>query len=167
MKKASLVVATLLLIGGRAHAQNYWVIPVVPKHVFIDRGGSFRNGDWFAIEPSALFLYNPIRQPVVMVTRAVLGVGGSGGSVGLAMNLMPECPDADLCWQGDDFFAGPFLSLEGRVERMYGPTRWRPATYAGPQLTFSIYVLKASVGWMADVNQRANHHVQVGFGAGF
>jgi hypothetical protein len=65
--------ATVVLISGRAHAQNYPVIAVVPKHVFVVRGASFRNGDLFAIEPSGLFLFGPIDRPFAMVARAVLG----------------------------------------------------------------------------------------------
>src|SRR5882724_3039321 len=159
--------ATLVLISGRAHAQNYPVVTVVPQHVFLVRGASFRNGDLFAIEPSGLFLFGPIGPPVAMVARAMLGLGGSGAGIGLAMNLISECPGAELCWQGTDFFMGPFVSLEAHVERMYGLTYWRSATYVGPQLSLSIFVLKTSLGWMGDVNNRTDRHVQIGFGFGF
>ena len=159
--------ATLMLIGGRAQAQNYPVLTLLPEHVFLVRGGSFRTGDVLAVEPSALFLFGPIRPPLAGVARAMVGLGGAGGGIGLAMNLISPCPHGDLCWQGDDFFLGPFVSLEAHVERMYWLTSWRNATYAGPQLSLSLFVVKASVGWMADVSQSTNHHVQFGFGAGF
>ncbi len=68
----------------------------------------------------------------------------------------------------DDFFVGSFISLEAHVERTYVEAiGWRHATYAGPQLSLSLFVLKVSVGWMVDVTDRANTHVQVGVGAGF
>jgi hypothetical protein len=159
--------AAVVLISGRAHAQNYPVITVVPEHVFVVRGGSFRNGDLFAIEPSGLFLFGPIDRPFAMVARAVLGLGGSGGGIGLAMNLIPPRQGEELSWQGDDFFMGPFVSLEARAERMYGLTSWRSATYVGPQLSLSIFVLKASLGWMVDVSHQTDHHVQFGLGFGF
>ena len=65
------------------------------------------------------------------------------------------------------FLHGPFISLEARVERMYGPTSWRSATYFGPQLSLSIFVLKASLGLMVDLDDQTNRHLQVGVGFGF
>jgi hypothetical protein len=62
---------------------------------------------------------------------------------------------------------GPFVSLEAHIERMYGPTSWRSATYAGPQLSLSLFVLKASLGWMVDLSDRTDHHVQIALGGGF
>jgi hypothetical protein len=59
------------------------------------------------------------------------------------------------------------VSLEARIERMYGLSSWRSATYLGPHLSLSVLVLKASVGWMIDVNDRSNHHIQLAFGGGF
>jgi len=159
--------ATLVLTSGKARAQNNPVVIVVPEHVFLVRGASFRNGDLIAIEPSGLFSFGPIGPPVVMVARAVLGLGGSGGGIGLAINPIPQCPGTEMCWKGEDFFTGPFISLEGRIERMYGLTSWRSATYVGPQLSLSIFVLKASLGWMIEVDDREDQHLQIGFGAGF
>ncbi len=167
--------ATFLLVGGSAHAQNSPpALTLVPDHVFLVRGASFREGDLFAMEPSGLFVFGPIRRPVVGVARAVVGAGGSGVGIGLAVNAFPRCWDDDSCLQGIDFFVGPFVSLEARVERMYGHfwrtsgvPKWRDATYAGPQLSFSVFVLKASVGWMVDVTDQTNHHAQLGLGFGF
>ncbi len=50
---------------------------------------------------------------------------------------------------------------------MYGWTHWHDATYVGPQVSVSGYVLKASIGWMAAVNDRKDNHIQVGVGFGF
>jgi hypothetical protein len=157
---------TLVLISGRAQAQSRAAGTVVPSHVF-GAGLSLRNGDLFAIEPSGRFFFGPIRPPVTMVVHAVLGVGGSGGGIGFAMSLMPRRPGAEPCCQREDFFWGTFVSLEARVERMYGPTSWRRATYVGPQLSLSSYILKASLGWMVDVNDQTNRHLQIGVGTAF
>jgi hypothetical protein len=59
------------------------------------------------------------------------------------------------------------VSLEARLERMYGLTSWRSATYLGPHLSLSALVMKASVGWMTNVNDRGDHHIQLAVGAGF
>jgi hypothetical protein len=61
----------------------------------------------------------------------------------------------------------PFASVEAHVERMYGPTSWRGATYAGPNVSVSLILLKASLGWMVDLGDHADRHVQVALGAGF
>ena len=57
--------------------------------------------------------------------------------------------------------------MYGQAGRGSGVTSWRDATYAGPQLSLSVFVLKASVGWMVDVNDRTEHHAQLGLGFGF
>ena len=161
--------ATLVLISRTACAQNHPVAVLVPEQVYLLPAGiSFRNGDYVAIEPTALFFAGPVVRPVALVVRGVLGVGGSGGGIGLALNALPRCPQAYACWgEGDDFVMGPFVSLEARVERTYFPVGWRRATYAGPQLSLSVYVLKASMGWMFDVTDRNNSHPQLGVGFGF
>jgi hypothetical protein len=154
--------AILMLVSSKAVADDHPAATVVPGRLVVVRGYSFRNGDWFAFEPSGLVLFGglPFR-PVVGVVRAVAGVGGSGGGIGLGLNLNQPCDTVD------DLAMGPFVTLEGRVERTYGPTSWRSATYVGPQLTLSAYILKASVGWMVDVNDRTDHHIQIGLGGGF
>ncbi|HEX3905767.1 MAG TPA: hypothetical protein VH853_23275 [Polyangia bacterium] len=163
------LMATLVLTGGIARAQNHPAATLVPGHAYLLPAGiSFRQGDYVAIEPSVLFFVGPVVRPVALVARGVLGVGGSGGGLGLAINTRPRCPSAYDCWrEDDDFFMGPFVSLEARVERTYLPIGWRRATYAGPQLTLSVYVLKASMGWMFDVTDRTNNHPQLGVGFGF
>src|SRR4051812_38012881 len=111
--------AALVLIGARAHAQNYDSVTVVPGYFTMVRGASFRNGDLVALEPTGLFFVAPIRQPFALLARPILGLGGSGLGIGLAWNPLPECPSEGpsekLCWRGDDFFTGPFVSLEGHV----------------------------------------------------
>jgi hypothetical protein len=156
--------AVLMLVGGRAYADDHPTVTAVPGRLVVVRGFSFRNGDWFAFEPSGLVLLGAPDHggPVVGVVRAVAGVGGSGAGIGLAKNLNPDCPCAV-----DDLASGPFLIIEGRVERTYGRTRWRGATYLGPHLSLSAYIFKISVGWMIDVNDRSDRHVQIGIGGGF
>ena len=161
--------ATFVLVGGSARAQNITALTLVPEHVYLVRGGSFRNGDLLTIEPSALLFFGPIAPPVAMVARGIVGIGGSGGGIGFAANLLSPSPCSEMCLKdNDDFFMGPFISLEAHVERTYIPViGWRNATYAGPQLSLSFFLLKASVGWMVDVTDRTNAHIQVGVGAGF
>jgi hypothetical protein len=158
----------LLLLGRAAHADDYPEVPLVPGRVFLTRGFSFRKGDWFSFEPSFLFVSGaggPGR-PIVGVARPILGVGGSGAAIGVATSLARPCPGAEPCQANDFVFSLP-VSFEARVERMYGPSSWRGATYLGPQATVSAYVFKASLGWMVDVNDRTNRHVQLGIGFGF
>ena len=160
--------AVLLLSGAKAHAQNHSVQMVVPGHVYVVPGFSFRSGDYLVLEPSGLCVFGPIAPPVAVVARPMLGVGGSGVGLGLALNPFPESmrpypgglPDPD-------FFLGPFISLEAHVERMYSATSWRHATYAGPQLSLSVLVLKVSMGWMIDVGDHTDHHLQFALGFGF
>src|SRR5436190_13019234 len=85
--KFSLIAASLL-ISGKALAQNApFALPAVPGHVYVVRGASIRHGDYFSLEPSGLFFFGPIRPPVAVVVRPMLGVGGSGVGTGLALNL--------------------------------------------------------------------------------
>jgi hypothetical protein len=94
------------------------------------------------------------------MARPMLGIGGSGVGIGLAWtggNAYTRDPD----------YLIPFASVEAHVERMYGPTSWRGATYAGPNVSVSLILLKASLGWMVDLGDHADRHVQVALGAGF
>ncbi len=102
---------------------------------------------------------------MVFLARAIVGVGGSGGGIGLGPTWASPCQTADEC-KGEPFFWPP-VTLEAHLERMYGPTPWRSATYVGPQVSCSAYVLKASVGWMVDASDRHDPDVQVGIGFGF
>ena len=156
--------AFLLLVGGNVRAQNYPVATLAPERVFVVRGVSVRQGDWLAIEPSFLFVPGSTgrRSPLVVVARPMLGVGGSGIGIGLA----PILACSEPCPMTDALMVLP-VSLEARIERMYGLTSWRRATYIGPHVSLSAFVLKASVGWMVDVNDRSDHHLQLAIGAGF
>jgi hypothetical protein len=157
----------LVVVAGNARADDHNIATVVPEHVFMVRGFSVRNGDWFVLEPSVWFargLVGPSR-PIVLVVRPMLGVGGAGVGVGLAPTLEPPWPDAEKCAPTPDFWLP--VSLEAHVERMYGATPWRHATYVGPQLSLSAVVLKASIGWMVDASDRSDGHLQVAIGGGF
>jgi len=162
--KTGLIAALLLIGGGKAHAQNHAVLTRVPGHVYEVSGFSMRNGDYFVLEPSWLFFFGPIQPPVALVARSMLGIGGSGAGVGLALN--PWMREVAGRPNVDDLM-GPFVSLEAHIERTYWVTSWRSTTYAGPQLSLSIYVLKASLGWMVDLGDHTDHHFQVAIGGGF
>jgi hypothetical protein len=158
--------AILVLLSADARADDPPIPTVVPGHVFLVPGFSVRNGDWVAVEPSFWFtrsLIGPSR-PIMLVARLMLGVGGSGIGIGFAPTLEPPCPTVETC--KTPWFWLPF-SLEAHVERMYGPTPWRSATYVGPQFSLSAYLLKTSLGWMVDASDRSDSHVQVAIGVGF
>jgi hypothetical protein len=97
----------------------------------------------------------------------MLGVGGSGVGIGIAMNLMPSSPGVEPRTPEADYFMGPFINLAAHIERMYGPTSWRDATYAGPHLSLSLLFVNPSLGWMVNLGDRSDHHVQVGLGGRF
>jgi hypothetical protein len=161
------ILLVLLLLGGSARADGHPIATLVPRHVLLVRGFSVRSGDWFVLDPSfwiARDLVGP-RRPIMLVARPMLGVGGAGAGIGIAPTLEPPCPDAEACTP-TPFFWLP-ISLEAHVERMYGPTPWRRATYVGPTLSFSPYIFKASVGWMVDASDHADRHVQIAIGGGF
>jgi len=61
----------------------------------------------------------------------------------------------------------PIAGVEAHIERMYGPTDWRSATYLGPQLSLSVYVLKASIGVMTNMGDQRDRRGQLGIGGGF
>jgi hypothetical protein len=66
-----------------------------------------------------------------------------------------------------DFPGSGMLSVEARVERMYGPTSWRSTTYVGGQLSFAGIMIKPSVGWMVDVHDPRDSHYQITTGLGW
>jgi len=166
-----IVAASLVTLGmsRAAHADSHLVIALVPKHVFSARGFSVRDGDYFVLEPSFLFVGDakPGSRPIVGVVRPMVGVGGSGLGVGFAYQPFFG-PIAGGCDQDiEDYVAILPISVEAHVERMYGPTEWRSATYLGPQLSLSIYVLKVSVGVMTNVGDQRDRRGQLGIGGGF
>jgi hypothetical protein len=154
----------LLLVAGKARAQNYPVVALVPERVFVVRGFSFRQGDFLSIEPSFLLVPGATdgTRPLAVVARPMLGLGGSGVGIGLAPIWGCSAP----CLMTDALMVLP-VSVEARIERMYGPTDWRAATYFGPHLSLSAFVVKASAGWMVDLDDRRNHHLQLAIGFGF
>lgn len=172
MRLATKVVLTAVVLVLLSHDVGATEAPpaeeVVAGHVYVARGASFRHGDWVALEPAGVFMFGPpgAGRPVVLVARPVLGLGGSGVGLGLATSLTPPCLVAQPCDPIAFFWSG-VGTLEARIERMYGLTTWRDATYLGPQLTLSFSLIKASVGWMVDVNDRSDRHLQIGFGGGF
>ena len=157
-----------MLLAPEARADGPMVATLVPKHVFLARGFSVREGDYFSIEPSFLFVANskPGSRPIVGVARPMVGVGGSGVGVGLAWE--PFAPiEGGLPQDVEDYVAILPISLEVHVERMYEPTHWHGATYLGPQLSFSAFVLKASIGFIVNADDQRDRHVQLGIGCGF
>jgi hypothetical protein len=165
--KIALSVA-IMLLAREARADSPVVATLVPKHVFLARGFSVRGGDYFSIEPAFLFVANtkPGGRPIVGVARPMAGVGGSGVGVGLA--LQPIGPIESERPEGvEDYVSILPISLEVHVERMYKPTNWHSATYLGPQLSLSVFVLKASAGLMFNADDQRDRHAQLGIGCGF
>jgi hypothetical protein len=171
--------ATLMLLGSDVQADSPIIVELVPKRVLLGQGASFRSGDWFALEPPVFFVSGATlgRRPIVVVARPILGVGGSGVGIGLVTNadvfgVEPEVVNNPVVLPSDlDPEPAPFwllpMTFEAHLERMYGPTSWRSATYVGAQVSMSAYVLKASVGWMVNATDRTDHHLQLGLGSGF
>jgi hypothetical protein len=158
----------IMLLAPEARADGPMVATLVPKHVFLARGFSVRGGDYFSIEPSFLFVANskPGSRPIVGVARPMAGVGGSGLGVGVAWQ--PFAPiKGELREDLEDYVGILPISLEAHVERMCGPTHWHGATYLGPQISLSAFVLKASIGFMVNADDQRDRHVQLGIGCGF
>jgi hypothetical protein len=151
------------LLAGRAQAQS----AVNQDKVYPGLGIAIRNGDYFVFQPGLLFMLGApgeSRRPIAAIVRGELGVGGSGGGLGLAIDWFPST--ANPYPNPEEFLYGGLMMLEARVERMYGQTSWRHTTYVGPQVSLNL-MLKLSVGWMVDVHDDRNQHIQVGVGAGF
>jgi hypothetical protein len=133
-------------------------------------GAQLRNGDWFVIEPLALiWLAEPgptIGLPLVATARGVLGVGGSGGAIGFGTGLGTTCATRGRCKLRDSMFSS-IVDIEAAVERTYGGTTWRHATYMGPRLSSGGTDFKWSAGWMFDLDGGSNHHFQFGAGIGW
>ena len=158
----------IVLLARKARADSPVVATLVPKHVFLARGFSVRGGDYFSIEPSFLFVANtkPGSRPIVGVVRPMAGIGGSGIGVGLAFQPIGPIESERPEGVGDYVSILP-ISLEVHVERMYKPTPWHSATYLGPQLSLSVFVLKASAGLMFNADDQRDRHAQFGIGCGF
>lgn len=174
MKTLAPVVGALLvsaLLAGRAQAET--PLPTVkaaqaqPLRTYLVFAIQGRNGDDFAFEPAALFLLGSPgegRRPLAALVRGEVAVGGAGGGVGLAIDWFPN--DQDPYPNPEELIYGGLMTLEARVERMYGVTTWNHSTYVGPQLSFNL-MLKLSVGWMINVRDSSDQHPQLGLGAGF
>jgi hypothetical protein len=162
------VASLVLLLGGSARADDYPSVDVIPDRLYLTRGFSVRNGDWFSIEPSFLLVSRGVdpKRPIVPVGRPILGVGGSGVGLGVATTLARPCSGPERCAVNDFLLSGPIV-FEARAERMYGPTRWHSATYVGPHVTLSAYLLKISAGGMVNLTDRADVHFQAAIGGGF
>ena len=165
--KRLLLAAAIVLFAATARADDHPIATLVPEHVFMVRGLSVRNGDWVALEPTFWFTRGLTGggRPIVLVARLMAGVGGSGAGIGFAPTWVPPCPNGAPCTTTPFFW--PPISVEAHIERMYGPTHWRSATYVGPQLSASAYLLKASAGWMVNTGDRRDSHLQVAVGFGF
>jgi hypothetical protein len=147
----------LVLLASEAEARQLDTYPVF--------GVSFRNGDTFAVEPGIVHFGAPAESGRLRaaMARGVVGIGGCGGGLGLVTSLWPSPGPHDA----RDLYYEGIVILEARVERMYGSTSWQHTTYAGPQLSVVLPIIpKVSLGWMIDVRDAADNHVQVGLGFG-
>ena len=155
---ASVVV---ILLDGTAEAR--------PIEATVVPGLSIRNGDWIAVDGLGVILlgsHAPDRFSAV-VLRGELGIGGASAGFGLATNLLSgPCPPVSGC-DISHFLGSGMLSLEARVERMYGPTSWRSTTYVGGQFSLAAVIFKPSVGWMVDPRHPSENHIQVATGCGW
>jgi hypothetical protein len=131
-------------------------------------GFEFRNGDWLALELMGVVLVGGGEDGanVAATARGVLGIGGSGGAIGIATGLGGPCVEPEPCTLRDSLFSS-IVGIEARVERMYGPSTWRHTTYVGPHLSFGGIFMKCSVGWMFAVHDKTDNHFQLGFGGGW
>lgn len=165
MKKTKTRIAlaglAVMLVAAPAEAR-----PERPRNLGL--GVEVRNGDWISMDALGLVLIAGADDGpnLAGTVRGVLGLGGSGGGIGLATGLGGRCLGSARCSVRDSVFSS-IIGVEARVERMYGPTSWRRTTYAGPQVSFGGKVLRMSVGWMFDLHDGSDHHLQLGFGGGW
>jgi hypothetical protein len=135
-----------------------------PIETVLVPGVSVRNGDWVAVDGLGIALLSPREYAsfVAAVLRGELAIGGISAGVGLATNVLSEpCPS-----RGCDmsvFLGSGILSLEGRVERMFGPTSWRRTTYVGAQVSLATIFWKPAVGLMIAPDDPRDHHWQITF----
>jgi hypothetical protein len=150
----------LIILGGAAQAG--------PREARVAVGCEVRNGDWLAFEALGLVLVGGSEDGanVAATARGVAGLGGAGGAIGLATGLGGPCVEREPCALRESVFSS-IVGVEARVERTYGPSTWRHATYAGPHLSFGGVFMKWSAGWMFDLDDRTNNHLQLGIGGGW
>ncbi len=154
--------AVVAVTESAAAAETPGVFAAVP-------GFSVRNGDWVAVDGlGILVLGQPVpRRLAAVVLRGEVGLGGSSAGIGLATNVLGLSPSTQG-WSATDFIGSGVLSLEGRLERMYGPTSWRRTTYVGGQISFSAIICKPALGWMVAADDPRDRHFQIVFaGAGW
>jgi hypothetical protein len=161
-----IAVLMLLATAAEARADQGFSPPgwSTGRKAFVLPGLAFRNGDYFVVDALGLALFNLPRpgRCLAATGRAELGVGGSAVAIGVATNL-GEAP----CELGEAFLESGLISLEARVERMYGSS-WQRTTYLGAQISLaSMWTLRLSLGWMVDPHDAADNHVQFGVGALF
>jgi hypothetical protein len=164
---AFIVVLTLLASHTEARADQGLSPPdwSTDRKTIVLPGLGFRNGDWFAVDALGMAIFDPLRSHrcIAATARGELGIGGSAAAIGLATNL-DEAP----CKVSAAFLESILVSLEARVERMYGPTTWRRTTYVGAQVSLAtMFWFRPSLGWMFDAHSAADNHVQVGLGVLF
>ena len=126
-------------------------------------GFSIRNGDWLAVDGLGILLLGApaASRMTAVVVRGEVGLGGSSAGIGLATNVFAGSDYTLPCtWKMDEFLGGGILSLEGRVERMYGPTTWRSTTYVGWQVSFAGIIFKPAVGCMVAADNPRDRHCQ-------
>jgi hypothetical protein len=155
----ALASAVLTLLDGRAEAIETFVVP----------GLSVRNGDWVGIDGLGVALLGSPRpgRTIAAVLRGELGLGGAAGGLGLATNLLSGSCSAPGGCSMSDFLGSGMGTLEARIERMYGLTSWRHATYVGGQLSWSLVIWKPSIGVMFDAHDPRDARLQVATGCGW
>jgi hypothetical protein len=169
--RVAIGITMMMVIAGRAEAQTpphkAPKVKAQPLKAYPLLGDQLRGGDYFAVEPGALFWLGPVgesRRPVGAIVRGELGVGGAGGGAGLAIDWF-QC-EPNPYPNPVELMCSMLTMLEARAERMYGPSRWNHTTYVGPQISLDLW-WRLSVGWMVDVHDRRDNHLQVGVGVGF
>jgi len=133
-------------------------------------GFSIRNGDWVAVDGMGILLLGAptANRMTAFVVRGEVGLGGSSVGIGLATNALrgPDYRLACSC-KMDEFIGSGILSLEARVERMYGPTTWRNTTYVGWQVSFAAIIFKPALGCVVAADNPRDRHCQIATGAGW
>lgn len=171
-----LAVVAIALPAARAEAgpceQNGSNWPgVVSNDVAFMPGFSLRNGDWVAVDGLGVLLLpaaRPWDRVAALVVRGEVGLGGSSAGVGLAtITLARQAPRPSGECEVSEFLGSGIVSLEGRVERMYGPTTWHSTTYVGWQVSFAGIIFKPALGCMVAADNPRDRHCQIATGAGW
>jgi hypothetical protein len=143
---------------------------VVSNDLAFAAGFSLRTGDWVAVDGLGVLLLpaaRPWDKMFALVVRGEVGLGGSSAGIGLATRLLPSQGSRPGECQISEFLGAGVLSLEGRVERMYGPTSWRSTTYVGWQLSFAGIIFKPALGGMVASDNPRDQRVLLATGLGW